>query len=624
MSALGVFPGGNELMTGGSDAVLKRWTLSSSPVAVATLDLKGKLPLDIELALLPYSDQPLLVVGCTDRKVQVWVPSDNSFRRAVMLEGHEDWVRCLAFTTTGSDLLLASGSQDNYVRLWRIGLGREVDPLAELDAEESAEVSTKAHPFVVAGVRYAITLEALLVGHEGGLTNVHFLGDTALLSTAADNSMIIWEPTDQSGQKDGMWIPAHRFGAFGGRGLSFFGAVWAPNSVIATGWTGGVERWRRSAGAWDPTPGVTGHFDAARSVAWDPSGDYVLSTSADQTSRIHAAATSTGSPVWGEIARPQVHGYDLVDGGFLTPFRIATAAEEKTVRVFEGTEGFAQSLASLGIANPSTEVIESLPKGATVPPLGLSNRALGKAYDEPEIKTSHEAQHSVAATLAALPTEEELGTSTLWPEIEKIYGHGYELVTLAASHSGDVIATASRASSAEHAAVRLTSTKDWSHIATLPGHTLTVTRIAWSPDDQRVLTVSRDRGWRLYELDGDEWKQVAGEEKAHARMVLDCAFVDNETFVTASRDKTVKVWKNGTCTGTIKLESPATAVAAGPLLAIGTEAGAVELYDLQGEHKGSLPEEQRHAGPVARLAWSKGGKLASASEDRSVRVFEMA
>jgi len=32
----------------------------------------------------------------------------------------------------------------------------------------------------------------------------------------------------------------------------------------------------------------------------------------------------------------------------------------------------------------------------------------------------------------------------------------------------------------------------------LQGHDLTVTRICFSPDDRHILTVSRDRSWRLF------------------------------------------------------------------------------------------------------------------------------
>lgn len=82
------------------------------------------------------------------------------------------------------------------------------------------------------------------------------------------------------------------------------------------------------------------------------------------------------------------------------------------------------------------------PKGATVPPLGLSNRALGRIPDEPEIHTHNKAQDSVSQTLTTIPTEEELATSTLWPEVEKVYGHGYEVCFLRASFSTCVLGKA--------------------------------------------------------------------------------------------------------------------------------------------------------------------------------------
>lgn len=72
------------------------------------------------------------------------------------------------------------------------------------------------------------------------------------------------------------------------------------------------------------------------------------------------------------------------------------------------------------------------------------------------------------------------------------------------SGSRRLIATACKASTAEHAVVRVYNTDNWQPVGEpLSGHTLTVTRIAFSPDDRLVLTVSRDRSWRLYEAQSD-------------------------------------------------------------------------------------------------------------------------
>jgi len=141
--------------------------------------------------------------------------------------------------------------------------------------------------------------------------------------------------------------------------------------------------------------------------------------------------------MWAEIARPQIHGYDMTDAAFIAPFRFASTGDEKVTRVFDAPGGFVESLQALGVST-SVQDSSSRPKGATVPPLGLSNRALGKAAEVSNLPTPHVANpaiDSVSKAFTNLPTEEELSTTTLWPEVEKVYGHGYE-VTSFTLHSG--------------------------------------------------------------------------------------------------------------------------------------------------------------------------------------------
>jgi elongator complex protein 2 len=189
----------------------------------------------------------------------------------------------------------------------------------------------------------------------------------------------------------------------------------------------------------------------------------------------------------------------------------------------------------------------SRPVGASVPPLGLSNRALHSADEdivEPPSASGQAlgtAQRSVAGTLTRPPTEEELHSTTLWPELHKIYGHNLELLALDATDEGNLIASSCQAKTEENAVVYLHRTREeggWKEEARLEGHTLGVTAVRFSPDGNALLTASRDRTWRLYELSEGRW-QYKAHERAHKRLLNDVAWLsDGSGFVTASRDKT--------------------------------------------------------------------------------------
>jgi elongator complex protein 2 len=75
-------------------------------------------------------------------------------------------------------------------------------------------------------------------------------------------------------------------------------------------------------------------------------------------------------------------------------------------------------------------------------------------------------------------------------------------------------------------------------------HLLTVTDIKFSNDDSMVLSVGRDRTWTVYSQSEDgDWCLKSTGVKAHARIIWNCCWTpDDSYFITASRDKSVKVW----------------------------------------------------------------------------------
>ncbi|KAI9574602.1 WD40-repeat-containing domain protein [Boletus coccyginus] len=729
---------GGLLVTGSSDSSVKIWTIideQDTPKVemVQVISLQGKYPLALSVTTLPRSQATILAIAGTDRNVHIWTRSDSNFVRSVALPGHEDWVRALAFCSptpsTGSpssdQLILASGSQDGTIRLWNISalespqvaknqsggngrMGALSDDL--LDAFEASladptegeeggrQISLKRHILTVKskdlGVQqYATTFDALLIGHEAGVTSLAWAPSTSplqtLLSSSTDSSLILWSPSQilhPTSSNDvtagSIWINRQRFGDVGGQRLGgFIGGLWARTTqgdeVIGWGWNGGWRRWQSvqtdpDTTLWKEIGAISGHSGPVKDLDWSPAGDYIISVGLDQTTRIHGAvssSTSRPSGVWHELARPQVHGYDLVGATWLGPWTFASVADEKVARVFEAPRGFVETVKALGVRGV-VESTDKRPIAAHVPPLGLSNKAISETPVQLD-----------SSGLERRPFEGELAATTLWPEVEKVFGHGYEVtmdislfeevlntlseqsITVASSNSHDLLATACKATSAQHAVVRVYSTSTYQPFGSpLEGHSLTVTRIAFSPDDRYIVTVSRDRTWRAFEKRDDGYFPVAAD-KSHARIIWDCAWSrEGDVFATASRDKTVKIWSPKADSDhwptlvTLKFTEAATAVAfcslgaTRRLLAVGLETGEISIYSNliaasgKWEVTSSIPigydlftptslraglnfdYRVAHVDQIHRLAWQSTDepterRLASCSEDGTLKIL---
>ncbi|KAH6652210.1 WD40-repeat-containing domain protein [Truncatella angustata] len=676
--------------TGAADASVKIWRFEGGEVTLLqTIKPNPKLfPLCVAISdLSAHGDGLALAVAGTKNIVQVFVAESSSepkFELQATLSGHEEWVRSLdfAFETVepSSDLILASASQDKYIRLWRFHKGAELPAPSAAGNDPTLGTflpgkspSNKAYRLKAGENDFSITFEALLLGHDDWIYSAKWYynasGRSQLLSTSADNTLAIWEADLTSG----IWVTTVRLGeisrekgattATGSTG-GFWTGLWSPNghTVITLGRTGSWRRWdyKKDVSQWVQITGISGHVRSVTGISWSKSGEYILSTSLDQTTRLHAQwKKEAGKNTWHEMARPQIHGYDLNCIDSIGSSQFVSGADEKLMRVFNEPKAVAKLLDRLCDIGDSE--IEHMPDAANMPVLGLSNKAIDAVDDDLEIEATNPEKDREALDPGSTvrksvleidhpPFEDSLSRHTLWPEVEKLYGHGYEISCLAASHDGTLVASACKASSLNHAVIRLFETEKWTEVRPpLSAHTLTATRLRFSADDRYLLSVGRDRQWAVFERDNENklgYKLLEANPKGHTRMILDAAWApetESVVFATAGRDKQIKIWKKGPSDETIALATsiPATAPVTAVdflsckdengrfLLASGNEEGRIAIHTIDSEtltvlSSVALDPNLGLARAVAQLSWrpnSAAKDLAIAGEDSSLRVY---
>lgn len=499
------------------------------------------------------------------------------------LTGHSDWTKCidlLEIPNRNLEFLIASASQDSFTRIWHMKI---IDHELDLAQIRTSTSKTLAH----CNLRLTATLETVLSGHEGKVTSLCWFkkqptSEIQLLSCSADKTVALFQSkfavdVPQSKHENhqpasiGIWKEVEKFGETGETNLPFLSVCLAEDekTFYAHSLKGAIHIWKfdDKTNHWKSSSSILGHHEAITDLCWEKSGAYLLSSSLDKTCRLHALLSIDNR--WHELARPQVHGHELnclVPLGFC---KFASGADEKTIRAYEATQFFFKNFKSL--ANKSLDnlcSLENYPKHAQLPALGLSIRGAQYPYDfeegesnvEPkksggDASTSWAGRSKLVEELVTLdhlespPIEEILLQSTLWWETNKLFGHGNELYALAATSDALFMASASKANRSDLAAIIVWECDKFRKVATIEHHSLTITRLRFSPDDRFLLSVSRDRTWCLSIKTGQmrsAYKKLLGTSKSnsiHERIIWDCSWTfDSKYFMTVSRDKKAVFW----------------------------------------------------------------------------------
>ncbi|MHC5771906.1 MAG: WD40 domain-containing protein, partial [Nostoc sp.] len=189
------------------------------------------------------------------------------------------------------------------------------------------------------------------------------------------------------------------------------------------------------------------------------------------------------------------------------------------------------------------------------------------------------------------------------------------LSNLAFSPDDKIIASAS-----QDGTIRL-----WNHngtaIATIVGHKDKIRSLNFSPDGKIIASASQDGTIKLWQRNGTLIKTLFG----HQSWVINAIFNSDNTIVSASKDGTVKVWQSdGTLIQTIPLKSNAITSATispnGKIIAVGNEEGNIELWKSNGTFITTIVG---HKGWVTSISFSPDGEnIASASDDKTIKLWK--
>ena len=164
LACLLLAPSSLTLATTSTDSTVATTTISTQQENVEvkeaghSLALQGGLAICLHLVLLPGQEEPLLVVAREDCRLHLM----QGGLKVGVLEGHEDWVTCLASKVEEGQMVLASGGQDSLVRLWRVN--RWGDSLLL----EAGELSVREEELVLGrGEQWRVRADSVLAGHEG-------------------------------------------------------------------------------------------------------------------------------------------------------------------------------------------------------------------------------------------------------------------------------------------------------------------------------------------------------------------------------------------------------------------------------------------------------------------------